>query len=92
MKYKNAAYVLPPELVQLIQQYIQGTYLYIPVQEESKKPWGACSGSRAMLRKRNKAIAEAHHSGISVRLLAQQYYLTERSIRRILLQHKRGQF
>lgn len=54
MKYENADYVLPAELVQHIQQYIQGTYLYIPVQEEYKKPWGACSGSRAMLRKNAK--------------------------------------
>lgn len=92
MKYKNAAFVLPEELVQRIQQYIQGVCLYIPVQEEKKKSWGACTGSRSVLQQRNKAIAEAHQSGRSVRLLAQEYYLTERSIRRILLQHKHGQY
>ena len=33
MKYKNAKNVLPEELLQQIQQYIQGDVIYIPIAE-----------------------------------------------------------
>lgn len=31
MKYKNATKVLPNELIEQIQQYVQGEYVYIPI-------------------------------------------------------------
>lgn len=42
MKYKNAAEILPSELLREIQGYIEGELLYIP-RSEAKQGWGALS-------------------------------------------------
>ena len=34
MKYQNAGEILPPELLQMVQDYIQGGYLYVPKRDE----------------------------------------------------------
>ncbi|WP_312114817.1 CD3324 family protein [Brevibacillus reuszeri] len=90
MKYQNAQMLLPEELVRDIQRYVQGSYLYIPVQEELKKQWGDSTGSKKLIEERNQQIARAYHSGALVKELAQQFYLTEHSIRRIIRKQKRG--
>ena len=36
MKYKNANEVLPNDLVNLLQEYVQGEYLYIPIKNRYK--------------------------------------------------------
>ncbi len=40
MKYTNAKSILPEELLTLIQDYIDGEYLYIPRKQENQKSWG----------------------------------------------------
>lgn len=51
MKYINASDLLPPALVQTLQEYVQGGYVYIPAREH--KGWGEKSGSREALAQRN---------------------------------------
>ena len=34
MKYSNAHSILPVDIVKIIQQYVDGEYLYIPRKEE----------------------------------------------------------
>ena len=34
MKYKNAYKVLPEELLSLVQEYVQGEYIYVPVRDK----------------------------------------------------------
>lgn len=84
MKYVNAEKLLPQELLRSIQEYTQGSYLYIPVRDEDKKQWGECTASRQILRERNEAIMREFCSGASVKALALRYHLTEHSIRRII--------
>ena len=36
MKYKNAQAILPDALVKELQSYVQGEYIYIPVEQEIK--------------------------------------------------------
>lgn len=88
MKYENAQNVLPKEIVQLLQQYIDGKYLYIPRKDENKKSWGEDSGCNSELKKRNIEIYNKYNKGITVKELANQYYLTENSIRRIIRKYK----
>lgn len=38
MKYKNAKRVLPESLIEQIQQYVQGEYIYIPSKKEGPRP------------------------------------------------------
>ena len=40
MRYRKATEVLPEELVEAIQKYMDGGYVYIPRKEENKKKWG----------------------------------------------------
>ncbi len=65
MKYKNAAEILPPELLQEVQCYIEGELLYIP-RSNSKQEWGAVSGSKKFYLERNYQIKELFHNGKSV--------------------------
>ncbi len=88
MKYINAEKMLPKELLRSIQEYTQGSYLYIPVREEDKKQWGECTQSKKLVQERNEAIVSANHSGVPVKTLAQLYHLTEHSIRRIIREHR----
>lgn len=49
MKYRNAQEILPDALVKELQTYIQGGYLYVPVEEKQQKRWGEVSGYRQQL-------------------------------------------
>ncbi|MCK8060772.1 MULTISPECIES: CD3324 family protein [unclassified Fusibacter] len=84
MKYKNAKNVLPQELMDEIQKYIQGEYLYVPKADGSKKKWGEKSGSRRELSLRNDNIRKAFNFGTSISELAQEYFLSEESIKKIV--------
>lgn len=59
MKYINANVILPDELVEELQKYVQAGYIYVPAKEEQHKAWGELSGYREELEKRNgKIISE----------------------------------
>ena len=88
MKYEKAQNILPEELVEIIQQYIDGSYLYIPRKVENKKAWGENSGVKRDLRDRNKEIFSFYNRGMSVRSLTGKYYLSEQTIRRIIREEK----
>lgn len=88
MKYIKAQDVLPEELVRLLQEYVNGEYLYVPCKDGEKKTWGEKSGSRDLLRKRNKEIYQKYREGRSAEDLSMEYFLSEQSIRRILSQVK----
>ena len=88
MKYEKAQSVLPQDVIELIQQYIDGGYLYIPKKQDDKKSWGENSGIKSSLKKRNREIFDRYNQGVSVKELTQQFYLTEYSIRRIIRQVK----
>lgn len=84
MGYKNAICVLPDKLITAIQKYIDGEYLYIPRRAENKKRWGELKNTRHSLSKRNKAIFEGYKSGISVEQLATEYFLSPKTVYKIL--------
>lgn len=56
MKYKKAQDVLPQYMIEDLQKYIEGGYLYIPKKEENKKSWGENTSTKDELNKRNKEI------------------------------------
>jgi len=88
MKYKKAQEILPQDIIELIQEYVDGGYLYIPTKKDTKKSWGEKSGIKKELSERNKEIFNKYNKGISVKELVNQYYLTKSSIRRIIRQQK----
>ena len=52
MKYINAQNILPEELIQHIQEYIHGDYIYIPRKIGEQKKWG--ENRRCKIRTDNK--------------------------------------
>lgn len=46
MRYQNAAELLPAELLEALQGYLDGGYLYIPRRAEHRRAWGERPGGR----------------------------------------------
>lgn len=88
MGYVSAQSVLPDEIVELIQRYIDGEYIYIPRKSGSQKSWGEKNGIRNTYRERDTQIFMQYSEGATVDELAEKYYLSEKSIRRILSKEK----
>ena len=86
MKYRNAQAILPDALVQELQAYIQGGYLYVPVRQEEQKRWGEVSGYRQELEQRNQQIKEEYQRGISMECLSEKYCLSLYAVRKIIYQ------
>lgn len=88
MNYKNANNILPDRLVQEIQQYIQGEYIYIPIKDKviNSTP----TEYEQELIKRNEHIYTKSLEGISNSELAGGYHLSASSIRRIIIQQRKG--
>lgn len=84
MSYLNAKEILPKDVLELLQQYAEGTCLYIPQREVSKQPWGSRTTTKSDLSKRNAAIYDSYLKGESCHSLASRYYLSEKSIQRIV--------
>lgn len=82
MSYISAEEVLPKELIETIQQYVSGKSIYIPCKE--KKVWGSQTKTKQYYRMRNREICTKHKTGVSVRILATTYSLSEKSIQRII--------
>lgn len=89
MSYKKAIHILPLELVESIQNHVDGEYIYIPRKKENKKTWGTNTSIRSELELRNSNIYKDFLSGMSVLLLSEKYYLSTKSIQRIILKAKR---
>jgi len=84
VRYIKAEDILPEEVVELIQQYVDGETIYIPRKAENRLTWGCRTGYKAELRQRNERIHQEHASGATIQILSKRYHLSEKSIRRIL--------
>lgn len=84
MSYKKANDVLPYNLLHEIQKYIDGEYIYIPRKAENKLPWGTNTEVRQNLLARNREILAKRQAGCSVSDLAEQYFLSEKAIYKII--------
>lgn len=84
MGYIRAEKVLPAEVVKLVQQYVDGQSIYIPRREDRCHAWGDGTDTRQKLDMRNEQLFREYLSGASAEELAGRYFLTEKSIRRII--------
>ncbi|MDE6738625.1 MAG: hypothetical protein K2K07_06000 [Lachnospiraceae bacterium] len=87
MKYQNANNVLPQELLEQIQEYVQGEYLYIPIQ--SKRSVESVTAYKTELEKRDAQIYRKYLEGIGRKRLSEIYHLSESSIRRIIINQRK---
>lgn len=86
MSYINAKSVLPKEMIKQIQRYVNGVNLYIPKVTETKRTY---SSYQRELYQRNQEIYELFLQGKKVSELAVEYYLSDKSIYRIIGEMKR---
>ncbi|MCB2312665.1 hypothetical protein LGL55_15470 [Clostridium tagluense] len=89
MSYIKATDVLPKEVLDLIQKYVEGEYIYIPKKECNRKLWGQTTKSKEKISARNADIYKTYEEGISVKVLSEMYYLSLKSIQKIILIMKR---
>jgi Mor family transcriptional regulator len=83
-RYKNAADILPDDLLKQLQQYAAGDILYVP-SPEKRKPWGA-TGTRQFYLQRNEEIRRLYAGRMSIAELAERYGLSAETIRKIIYQ------
>ena len=82
MSYIKADKVLPKELIEAIQHYIDGKSIYIP--SKQKQAWGNGTSAKAFFQDRNQRIYDAWQRGASQKELSLRFALSEKSIQRIL--------
>lgn len=90
MSYRRAEQILPMEMIEMIQNYIDGECIYIPRKENTRRVWGEKTQIRKELGERNRSIYADYQNGDSVLTLAQRYCLSDKSIQRILRQMKQA--
>lgn len=86
MSYRNSTDLLPKELLEQVQQYVDGCVIYIPKKQERKKRWGENTDTKQVLKSRNHQICIEAQNGMSIKQLSEKYFLSEKSIQRILRQ------
>lgn len=86
MSYIRAEEVLPEELINTIQRYVNGKAIYIP--SVGKQAWGSGTDTKKVLQERNLRIYEKYQSGATSIALAEEYALSEKSIQRIIREVK----
>ncbi len=88
MAYLKAQNVLPEEIINLIQEYVDGECLYIPRKSGEEKSWGEKNGTRKALKHRDTEIFNNYVNGVTIIELTKMYYLSDKSIRRIINKEK----
>lgn len=85
-KHTNARDILPEHLILEIQKYVKGQNIYIPQNE--RKQWGAGTGIREKIQKRNEEIYRLYSGGKDIASLATLFYLSEERIRGIIYERQ----
>lgn len=88
MRYVKATTILPEELLVEIQKYVQGETIYIPKQKCTYQKWGSLSGGRKKIDERNACIKNEYYNGKSISQLAQDYFLSTETIKKIVYTKK----
>ncbi len=82
-QYKNAAEVLPEELLAQVQRHAAGLHLYVP-QPEGRAGWGQRCGTRQALALRNERMKGLYRGGARLEELMQEFHLAYDSVRKIV--------
>lgn len=90
MSYIRAEFILPKEILELIQEYADGQIIYIPRKTNNHKNWGDNTDTRKQIDQRDYEIYHKYQIGMSTSELADEFYLSQKSIQRIILKEKRN--
>ena len=84
MGYVHALEILPEDLIEKIQEYVDGQIIYIPKIKSKRCKWGEKTDVKAYFKQRNFEICSSYKNGASVFELSEKYFLTPKSIQRII--------
>jgi Mor family transcriptional regulator len=87
LNYKKGADVLPTRLLKEIQEYVEGSLIYIP-KRSSKAGWGYVSGAREAIDRRNRKILNLFEHGERIEALADRFHLSEDTVKKIIYRKK----
>ncbi len=87
MGYKKSTKI-PTELIEKIQEYVDGETVYIPRKSSKRRPWGESTGGKLSLEERNSEIYRKYKSGVSVKKLSEEYFISTQGIYKILTKFK----
>ena len=90
MGYIKAEEILPIEIIELIQRYVDGTNIYIPRKRENRQKWGTKTSYKRELQNRNQMIYKDYLAGKPVCELAKNYYLSKKKHTANYQTEKRG--
>ena len=85
MGYIKATDVLPKDLLDTIQNYIDGEYIYIPRKVENRKAWGEKTNIKEEYEIRNMSIYLDYKKDVTLEQLSKKYFLSPKSVQRIIL-------
>ncbi len=88
-QYQKATEILPLEIIEEIQKYIDGGIIYIPKKSTNKVAWGTRTKTKQLLFSRNLAIYQDFTDGMNYEELSKKYFLAIKSIQRIIRQMKK---
>lgn len=89
MGYRKAEEILPMEVIEIIQRYVDGENIYIPRIQENRKQWGSQTSFQVEMMERNHNIYQDYLKGEKSSTLARKYFLSEKSIQRIVRDMKK---
>ena len=89
MGYCKAEDILPTSLLTIIQEYVDGEYIYIPRKSCNKKAWGDVTRSKEATRKRNEEIYQNYLNGVSVKQLTEKYCLSDKAVYKVIAMLKK---
>ena len=84
MSYIKAEEILPKDLLESIQEYVDGRNIYIPRKNRGAVQPLRTTPYREELQQRNVRIRADRKAGYTISELAAKYFLSEKSIGRIL--------
>ncbi len=88
MAHKNGKDIFPDELLQEIQNYIDGENVYIP-KKDLKRTWGEKTGIKDELIQRNSQMRKLFQTGTTIDELAFLYGLSEYTVKKIVYQKRK---
>ena len=92
MSYINIYDVLPKEIVEQIQEYVDGVKVYIPKKADNHKSWGSNTDTKQLVSSRNHQIRLEHQNGLTVSELAHDNRLNNTKAPKLLIAYGASSF
>ena len=86
--YKKGESKIPAELIEKIQEYVDGTTVYIPKKSKRLRRCEGNDTNHSAIEKRNAEIYSKYILGTSVKELSKTYYISPQGIYKILSKFK----